>query len=98
MIRNPKKVNITYYFVNQECSLDIQMSFHFVVLLIKHLKYQYLELTVPLHLTKPDSCEVFFSKIGGMVGMECAYEFCELVNCTNTFIHVVVIEYGENGF
>jgi hypothetical protein len=41
---------------------------------------------------------MFFSKIGGMVGMERAYDFYELVNCTNTFNHVVVIEYGENRF
>jgi hypothetical protein len=41
---------------------------------------------------------VFFSKIGGMVAMEHAYDFFELVNCTNTFNHVVAIEYGENGF
>jgi hypothetical protein len=41
---------------------------------------------------------MFFSKIGGMVGMEHAYDFSKLVNCTNTFNHVVATEYGENGF
>jgi hypothetical protein len=29
--------------------------------------------------------------------MEHAYDFYELVNCVNTFNHVVAIEYGENG-
>jgi hypothetical protein len=45
-------------------------------------------------LTELDFCEVVFSKIRGMVGMEHAYD---LVNCTNTLNHVVAIEYGENG-
>jgi hypothetical protein len=40
---------------------------------------------------------MFVSKIGGMVGMECAYDFYELVNCADTFNHVGAIEYGENG-
>jgi hypothetical protein len=74
------------------------MSCHFVVLLIKHFKDQYPKLTIILHLTRSYSCEMFFSKIGGMVGMECAYDFLKLVNCTNTFNHVHAIEYGENGF
>jgi hypothetical protein len=41
---------------------------------------------------------MFFSKIRGMVGMECAYDFFKLVNCANTLNHVDAIEYGENGF
>jgi len=77
--------------------LDIQMSCHFVVLLIKHFINQYLELIVPLHFIGSNSYEVFFPKIGGMLGMECAYDFSELVNCANTFNHVAVIKYGENG-
>jgi len=97
MIGNPKKVSIIKKFVNQQCFLDIQMSYHFVVLLIKHFKDQYPKLTILLHLTELDFCEVFFSKIRGMVGMEHAYDFFEVVNCTNTLNHVVAIEYGENG-
>jgi hypothetical protein len=44
-----------------------------------------------------DFCEIFFSKIRGMVGMECVYDFFEVVNCANTLNHVAIIEYGENG-
>jgi hypothetical protein len=77
--------------------LDIQISCHFVVLLIKHFKNQYLELIVPLHFIGSNFYEVFFPKIGIMLGMECAYDFYELVNCANTFNHVVAIKYGENG-
>jgi len=41
---------------------------------------------------------MFFYKIGGMVGMECAYDFLKLVNCTNALDHVHAIDYGGNGF
>jgi hypothetical protein len=33
-----------------------------------------------------------------MIGMECAYDFFELVNCANILTHIATIEYGENGF
>jgi len=52
---------------------------------------------VPLHLTGSDSCEFIFSKIEGMVGLERAYDFHELVNATNTINRLAGIEYGENG-
>jgi hypothetical protein len=51
------------------------MSYHFVVLLVSIFRDRYPNLQVPLHLTGSDSCEIFFSKIGGMVGMERAYDF-----------------------
>jgi hypothetical protein len=41
---------------------------------------------------------VFFSKIGKIVGMECAYDFFEFVNCAYIFNDIAIIEYGENGF
>jgi hypothetical protein len=52
---------------------------------------------VPLNLTRSDSCEIFFSKVGGIQGMERAYDFHELVNCANTLNHLAAIEYGDNG-
>ena len=57
----------------------------------------YPNLAVPLHLTGSDSCEIFFSKIGGMVGLERAYDFHELVSTANTLNQLSGIEYGENG-
>ena len=94
---NTRKITSTDCFVSQQCFLDIQMSCHFVVLLIVHFKTRYLGLAVPLHLTGSDSCEIFFSKIGGMVGLERAYDFNELVNTANTLNHLSGIEYGQNG-
>lgn len=73
------------------------MSCHYVVILVMHFRDKYPHLPIPLHLTGSDACEVFFSKIGGMVGLEIAYDFHELVNCANTLNHLSSIEYGENG-
>lgn len=41
--------------------------------------------------------KLFFSKIGGMVGLERGYDFNELLNTANTLNHLFGIEYGENG-
>ena len=83
--------------MSQQCFLDIQLSCHFVVLLICHFRDRCLDLGVPLHLTGSDSCEVFFSQIGGMNGLERAYDFHELVNTANTLNHISVVEFGKNG-
>ena len=84
-------------FVSQQCFIDIQLSCNFVVLLICHFRDRYAELSIPLHLTGSDSCEIFFSKIGRMNGHERAYDFHELVNTANTLNQLSAIEYGENG-
>lgn len=52
---------------------------------------------MPLHLTGSDLCEIFFSKIGGMVGLERAYDFHKLVSTANTLNQLWGIEYGKNG-
>jgi hypothetical protein len=48
VIGNPKKVNITNSFVNQQCFLDLQMFCHFVVFFINHFRDQYPELVVSI--------------------------------------------------
>ena len=83
--------------MSNQCFLDIQLSCHFVVLLIVHFRDRYPHLSVPLHLTRSDSCEIFFSKIRGMVEMEQAYDFCEMFNCANTMNNLATIKYVENG-
>jgi hypothetical protein len=84
-------------FVSQQCFVDIQMSCYFVVLLICLFRDKYPSLLVPLYLTGSDACEIFFSKIGGMVGMERAYDFHELIRCANTLNQLAAVEYGTNG-
>ena len=84
-------------FVSNQCYLDVQLSCHFVVLLIRYFRDAFSHLPVPFHLTGSHSCEFFFSKVGGMQGMERAYDFQELVGCANTVNQLAAIEYGENG-
>ena len=84
-------------FVNQQCFLDVQLLCHFIVLLVKHFRDNYPNVPVPLHLTGSDSCEIFFSKISGMNGMERSYDFHDLVNTANTLNRLSSVEYGENG-
>ena len=84
-------------FVSLQCFIDIQLSCHFVVLLICHFRDKFPDLAVPLHLTRSDSCEIFFSRIGGMNGQERAYDFHQLVNTANTLNHISAVEYGKNG-
>ena len=84
-------------FVSLQCFIDIQLSCHFVVLLICHFRDKFPNLVVPLHLTGSDSCEIFFSRIGGMNGQERAYDFHQLVNTANTLNHISAVEYGKNG-
>ena len=67
------------------------------MLLVKHFRDVYPHLPVPLQLTGSDSCEIFFSKIGGMNGMERSYDFHDLVNTANTLNHLSNVEYGDNG-
>ena len=91
------KFTVAENFISQQCFVDIQIACNFVVLLVCHFRDKYSHLPVPLHLTGSDSCEIFFSKIGGMVGMECAYDFHELVGIANTLNRLSGIEYSENG-
>ena len=49
-----------------------------------------------MHLIGSDSCEIFFSKVEGMQGMERVYNFYELLGCTNTINHLARIEYRDN--
>jgi len=66
-------------FVSQKCVLDMQLFCHSVVFLVKHFRDKYPHLLVPLHLLQSNSCKIFFSNIGGMNGMECCYDFYDLV-------------------
>lgn len=91
---NIEPVNPKLHFISQQCFLDVQLSCHFIVLLICHFCDKYPHLVVPFHLTGSDSCEVFFSKVGGMVGMERAYDFQELLGAANIVNHLSQLEYG----
>jgi hypothetical protein len=65
---NTKSLIQAESFVSQQCFLDMQMSCHFVVLLIKIFRDFYPALQVSLHLTDLDSCEFFFQSNWGNIG------------------------------
>ena len=94
---NTKTPTLQECFVSNQCYLDVQLSCHFAVLLIRYFRDSFSHLPVPFHLTGSDSYEIFFSKVGGMQGMEQAYDFQELVVCANTVNWLAAIEYGHNG-
>jgi hypothetical protein len=62
------------------------MSYHFVVIMTVIFHEKYLHLSVFFHIIGSNSYEMFSYKMGGMVGMERAYDFQELVNCANSTI------------
>jgi hypothetical protein len=95
VLGNNKSCHAADSFVSQQCFIDLQMSCHFVVL--RTFRDKYPSLAVPLSLTRSDSCENFFSKVGGMLGMERAYEFHELGRVANTMNQLSEVEYGKNG-
>ena len=92
---NKEEFTVNLNFVSQQCFIDIQISCHFLVLLVCHFRDTYPHLPIPLHLTGSDSCEIFFSKIGGMQGMERSYDFHEVVNTANTINRMSEIEYSK---
>ena len=61
VLGNSQKLVEAKNFVSLQCFLDIQLSCHFVVLLICHFRDRFPNLPVPLHLTGSDSCEFFFT-------------------------------------
>ena len=58
---------------------------------------QYSNLPCALHLTGSDVCEKFFSKVGGMVGVERAYDFADLIPSIGTLNSVAKEESNPQG-
>ena len=75
----------------------MKISFHFVVLLMRLFRDQYSNLPCALHLTGSDVCENFFSKVGGMVGVERAYDFADLLHAIGTLNRVAEEESKPQG-
>ncbi|KAL2610848.1 hypothetical protein R1flu_022540 [Riccia fluitans] len=53
-------------------------------------------MALPLHLLGSDSCEQFFSRVGGMRGYERNYDFGDLLDCASGLNCLAVLEYGED--
>lgn len=83
-------------FISRETFMDIQLSCHFVVLLIKIFRDRYSHLAVPLSSTGSDACENFFSKVGGMVSNERCYDGCDLLSSAGALNRISEFQAGSN--
>ncbi|MCO5593945.1 hypothetical protein L7F22_047964 [Adiantum nelumboides] len=67
-IQHHPKYTLSTNIISKETFLDVQVSCHFVVLLIKYFRDFHSNFRCPLHLTGSNVAEIFFSKVGSMVG------------------------------
>ena len=81
-------------FISRETFIDIQLSCHFVVLLIKTFREKHPHLHVPLSCTGSDACENFFSKVGGMVRNERCYDGFDLLSSTGALNRIAEFQAG----
>ena len=68
-----------------------------MVLLMRLFHDQYSNLPCALHLTGSDVCENLFSKVSGMVGVERAYDFTNLLHAIGTLNRVAEEESNPEG-
>ena len=96
-VQKQSHTNVNINFISREAYQDVRISCHFAVLLMRLFRDQYSNLPCVLHLTGSDVCENFFSKVGGMVGMERAYDFTDLLHAVGTLNRVVEEESNSQG-
>ncbi|CAM6105892.1 unnamed protein product [Calypogeia fissa] len=92
---NTQPINFGSNCIPMQTFLDIQISVHFVVLLIIQFRDRYPYLPIPLGLTGSNACEQFFSKVGGMKGHERSYDVAELVDCSTTLNRLAAMDTSE---
>lgn len=76
---------------------DVNMSCHFIVLLICAFQDKFPHLSVPFHLLGSDCCKIFFSKVGGISGHERNYDFGTLLDSAVGLNLLASLEYGTEG-
>ena len=71
-------------YITRECSQDVLLSCHFVVLLIRTFREYYPDLECPFERCGSDSCETFFSSLGSFVMNKRVYSVCEALQTTRS--------------
>lgn len=89
-------------FIRQQCVLNVQMSCHFIVLLVKHFRDKHPYLRSLFILPGVMVCNIHKSNgfliIGSMNNMERSYDFHDLVNIVDTWNCLsYVVSYTKNG-
>ncbi|KAL2620839.1 hypothetical protein R1flu_001044 [Riccia fluitans] len=82
--------------VSKECFNDVQISCHFVVLLCRVFRNKFPRMALPLYLLGSDSCEQFFSRVGGMRRYGRNYDFGDLLDCASGLNRLAILEYGDD--
>ena len=77
--------------------MDLQISCHFVVLVIKMFRDFFPNLECPLQRTGSDAAEILFSKVGGMIGMERAFDLSDLLHCIGNLNKLAKFECNDKG-
>ncbi|KAL3680273.1 hypothetical protein R1sor_023229 [Riccia sorocarpa] len=84
---------------NRRCleSPEREFRIEWEVLLVKLFRNKYPYLPVSFSRTGTDVCEIFFSKVGGMNGVERAYDFGDLLRSAGSLNHLAEIESEKGG-
>jgi len=96
-VQKKSHANVKKNFINREAYQDVKISCHFVVLLMRLFRDHYSKFPCVLRLTRSDVCENFFSKVGGMAGVERAYDFIDLLHVVGTLNRVAEEESNPQG-
>lgn len=89
--------NLKENFISRYTYLDIHISCHYVVLLIKLFSEKHSHLEVPLGLVGSNVCEIYFSKVGGMIKNERNYDGCDLVESIGAVTRIAEFEADPTG-
>lgn len=65
--------------------------------LVELFRDRFSHLDVPLSIVRSDVCELFFSKVGGMIQTERTYDGCILVESVGTLARIVEFEVDPKG-
>ena len=95
--RKNSHINANINFISREEYQYVKIPCHFAVLLMRLFRDHYSNLPCVLHLTGSDVCEKFFSKVGGMVVLERAYDFTNLLHAVGNLNRVVEEESNPKG-
>jgi hypothetical protein len=80
-------------YISQEAKVDVLLSCHFVVLLIKVFRDEFSHLPIPFWKLGSDVCEDLFSSLGSFVMNKRTYTVCEAVQTLRTKLRVSLAGY-----
>ena len=89
--------NLATNFISRKTYLDIQLSCHYSILLIKLFRDRHSHLEVPLSLIGLEARKIFFSKVGGMIQNEQNYDGCDLVESAGAIARIAEFEANPRG-